>query len=172
MNIKNKFYFTKNHLWYILAIVVLVVDLVTKAITDGIVYQPAIPGIFCIESYHNTGASFSIFAGSAVAQIIFIVLGILASIGLVLYSIMAKNANLNTWFFIGASLMLAGIIGNVVDRIALGYVRDFISLEFMNFAVFNVADTALTIGSICLVVWLLFFAYRNTKEEKIGKENI
>jgi len=158
----------KNYFWFLIVAVVLVADLVTKALTDGIIYQQAIPGIFCIESYHNTGASFSLFSGSATAQILFVILGILVSIAIVVYSIMVKKANLNAWFFIGGALMIGGIIGNVVDRIALGYVRDFISLQFMNFAVFNIADSALTIGVICLAVWLIFFAYR---ENDKGKES-
>ena len=65
--------------------------------------------------------------------------------------------------------MVGGIIGNVVDRMFLGYVRDFISLQFMNFAVFNIADSALTVGVICLIVWLLFFSYRDKQKNKKGK---
>lgn len=164
--------FNTKYLWYILGIAVLVLDLVTKSITDGVIYQNGISGIFSIQSYHNTGASFSMFAGVGGAKIVFIVLGIIVGGFIIAYSIMAKNANLNTWFFIGASLMVAGILGNVIDRIFLGYVRDFISLEFMNFAVFNIADTALTIGTICLIVWLVFFAYRTNKGKEIGKDNI
>ena len=158
----------KNYFWFLIVAVILVADLVTKALTDGIIFQEGISGIFCIESYHNTGASFSLFSGSAIAQILFVVLGILVSIAIVVYSIMAKKAHLNPWFFIGGALMIGGIIGNVVDRIAFGYVRDFISLQFMNFAVFNVADSALTVGVICLAIWLVFFAYREKDE---GKEN-
>lgn len=162
---KQNIKFNMKHLWYILAIVLLVLDLVTKSLTDGIIYQEGIPGIFSIESYHNPGASFSIFANTPWMQVVFIILGIGVSIALVLYSIFAKKANLNTWFFIGASLMLAGIVGNVIDRIALGYVRDFISLQFIKFPVFNIADACLTCGVICLAVWLLFFAYRENKSE-------
>lgn len=150
-------------LFYLISIVVLVVDLTTKAATDGIVFKEAIPGVFAIESYHNTGASFSMFAGSKAAQIIFIILGILVSIGLVLYGIFNKSQNKNWCFFLGASLMVGGILGNVVDRIFLGYVRDFISLQFMNFAVFNVADSALCIGVVFMIIWLIFFAFKESK---------
>lgn len=153
-----------KYLWYLLAIFVIVVDLVTKYYTDG-VYQEGIKGIFRIESCHNTGASFSIFSDSSVAQIIFIILGILVSAGIIIYSILGKKQNLNWCFFVGATLMLGGILGNVIDRISLGYVRDFISLEFMNFAVFNIADSALTIGVVFLIVWLIFFAFKEEKRK-------
>ena len=72
-----------NFLWYLIAVFVIVIDLVTKALTDGIVFQEGIKGVFAIESFHNTGASFSMFAGSKVAQIIFIILGIIVSIFIV-----------------------------------------------------------------------------------------
>jgi len=158
----------KNYWWFLIIAVVLVADLVTKALTDGIVHQEFISGLFCIESYHNTGASFSIFSDSAFAQILFIILGIIVSISIFTYSVMAKKARLNAWFFIGGALMIGGILGNVIDRIALGYVRDFISLQFMDFAVFNIADSALTCGVLCVAVWLIFFAYR---EKDKGKES-
>ena len=149
------------YLWYLLTIFVLAFDLITKSLTDGIVFQDAIPGIFCIESYHNTGASFSMFADSKVAQIIFIILGFIVSISLVVYSILGRQKqNLNWCFFVGITLMIGGILGNLVDRIFLGYVRDFISLQFMNFAVFNIADSALTVGVVFVIVWLLFFAFK------------
>ena len=52
---KQNIKFNMKYLWYILAIVLLVLDLVTKSLTDGIIYQEGIPGIFSIESYHNPG---------------------------------------------------------------------------------------------------------------------
>lgn len=159
----------KNYFWYILAAVIIVADLGTKAATDGIIYAPAIPGLFSIESVHNYGASFSLFSGSQFAQIMFIVLGVVCSVGLVLYSVLSKKARLNPWFYLGASLIIGGILGNAIDRIAFGYVRDFISLDFMDFAIFNIADCALCVGVVCLAVWLLFFAY-NKREDKKGGE--
>lgn len=165
---EKKFYL--NYLFYLITIFVLVFDLITKAVTDGVVFQDLIKGIVAVESYHNTGASFSIFSGSMVAQILFIILGIGVSCGLVLYSIFSKKQNLNWCFFVGVSLMVGGIIGNVIDRIFLGHVRDFISLQFMNFAVFNIADSALCVGVIFLIVWLIFFAFKDTKENKNGNK--
>ena len=54
-------------------------------------------------------------------------------------------------------LILSGAIGNFVDRILFGYVRDMFDFRLINFAVFNVADAALTIGTILLIADLLFF---------------
>ena len=147
--IDNKKHYLKL-LFYLITIFVLVFDLLTKALTDGIVFQEAIKGVFAIESFHNTGASFSIFAGSKAAQIVFIVLGICVSIGIVIYSILTKSHNLNWCFFVGASLMVGGIVGNIIDRIAFGYVRDFISFSIFE-PVFNIADSFIVIGVICTI---------------------
>ncbi len=162
--------FCKKQFLLVIAVIVLVFDLVTKAVTDGIFHQEAIPGVFCIESYHNTGASFSIFSDSKVMQILFVIFGILVCLFLIWYAFCSKNQNKNAWFYVGASLLFGGILGNAIDRIAFGYVRDFIKLQFMDFAVFNVADTALCIGVVVFAVWLIFFSYKGEKEQD-GKKD-
>lgn len=154
---------TKIKYFYFIALGVFLLDILTKMLTDGIVYAPAIPGIFSIESHHNTGASFSMFAGSNFAQIMFIILAFAFAIGIVLFDCLNKKIYTNPWFYVGASLMLGGIIGNLYDRVFFGYVRDFISLDFMNFAIFNVADVALCVGVACVAVWLIFFAGKKEK---------
>ena len=77
-----------NYLYYLISIFVLGFDILTKILTDGIVFKEGIKGIFAIESHHNTGASFSMFSGSKVAQIIFVILGICVCVLLVLYGIL------------------------------------------------------------------------------------
>ena len=72
------------------------------------------------------------------------------------YEIATKNKDKHFLYYISAGLILGGTIGNAVDRVALGYVRDFINLEFMNFPIFNIADMALTFGVIILAIYLLF----------------
>ena len=52
--------------------------------------------------------------------------------------------------------MMGGIIGNLVDRIKFGYVRDFIYLKFIDFAVFNVADMCICVGTVLIAVYILF----------------
>ena len=60
----------------------------------------------------------------------------------------------------------AGGLGNVIDRVRLGYVVDMIKLDFMNFAVFNVADCFITCGCIALIIHLVFFNKKFWKDEK------
>ena len=81
------------------------------------------------------------------------------------------NKNENTMFLISLSLVIGGAFGNLYDRILFGYVRDFIDFQFVDFAIFNIADSALTVGIICLGVYLIFFdSYFNEKPNKNKEE--
>ena len=154
----------KNKWWYFLALGLIALDMITKFVTDGVNIVGT--NVFVdIVSVHNTGASWGMLAGQ---RILFIILAVLFVGGMLCYDFLSKKDNHeNGWFFVGYNLVLAGIVGNAIDRVAFGYVRDFISLAFMQFPVFNIADVCLTIGTICIVVWLIFFygKKQNTKEE-------
>ena len=66
-------------------------------------------------------------------------------------------------------LILGGLFGNLIDRIAFGYVRDFVHLDFMSFPVFNVADIALTVGCICFIIYVLFCNPFGEEEQKTAQ---
>lgn len=152
----------KIRYWYILAVAVIVLDLITKVITEGIDTE-VIPGVLSFVSVHNTGASFSMLDG---ARWFFIILGIIFVVGMILYDIFSKGKfHYNAWYYVGFTLLLGGIVGNLIDRIAFGYVRDFICLDFMSFPIFNIADCALCIGTVCLAIWILFFASKEERKE-------
>ena len=59
------------------------------------------------------------------------------------------------WFMIGLILVLAGAIGNFIDRIRLGYVVDMFQTDFMSFPIFNVADVTLVCGVICILIYII-----------------
>lgn len=158
----------KNKWWYFLALGLILLDMLTKFLTDGVNIQNT--NIFVdIISVHNYGASWGMLSGHGV---LFIVLAVIFVSLMFCYDFLVKkNNNENGWFFVGYNLVLAGILGNVIDRIAFGYVRDFISLAFMDFPVFNVADICLTVGTICVIVWLVFFCGKEKNKEKFTNEN-
>ena len=105
---------------------------------------------FTIDYLENDGAAFNIFSGS---RFLLSTVSIIFSL-LLIYFILKNNSN-KTLDLISFSLILGGTMGNGLDRILKGYVVDFINLNFINFAVFNIADVSINIGFI-LILYNLF----------------
>ena len=142
--------FRKYIVLAICLIVVISLDMFTKIIFEGKKFS-IIKGFIGILSCHNTGAAFSIFSGKQTFLIILTSI-LLVVLCVIYYFVKPKNILLE----ISLSFIISGAIGNLIDRILFGYVRDFIDLEFMQFAIFNIADCALTLGMIGLCVYILF----------------
>lgn len=100
---------------------------------------------------HNTGAAFNLFE----SRIPFLIaVGVLALIYIVHRVYFSANV-MNKISAVGFSLMAAGIVHNMYERIYLGYVQDYYNLRFINFPVFNTADVLITIGAIILIWQIL-----------------
>ena len=112
-----------------------------------------------VESTFNTGAAFGSFAG---ARWLFIGLAV-PIMALIIYLIVGKKLGKTKFLGITLGLLLGGIVGNLIDRIALAGVRDFIYFKSINFAIFNFADAFITIGTIMLVVYILFLWKKSDK---------
>ncbi len=141
---------------------VLAIDLISKYLValnqvDAVV----IPHLVKFYYTTNTGSAFSFLGDKEWAMPMFIALTfiVLAVIfGFIAYAIIKKK-NLSKWLLVAISLIVAGAIGNLVDRIIFGYVRDFIFILYNTkifTAIFNVADMALVIGVIMVCIYLLF----------------
>ena len=110
--------------------------------------------LFRLDFVKNYGAAFNIFSGS---RIFLSVISIIFSIIFLNLILREKSSNsLNNYSY---SFFLAGTIGNGIDRIAKGYVIDFINLNFINFPVFNIADISINIGFIII----LFRIFKNNR---------
>ena len=123
---------------------------------------PVIDGLFHLTYAQNTGAAFSAFEG---AQWLFVLVFALLTAG-ILWEFPKKKmpfTTLERWCIVA---IYAGGIGNMIDRLWLGYVVDMIEVEFMNFAVFNVADSFITCGAILLLAHLALFNKEFWKDEK------
>ena len=123
---------------------------------------PAIPGLFRLTYVQNTGAAFSMLQDQ---QWLFLVIFLVLTAAIV-YDFAKKSmpfTKLERWLIV---LVYAGGLGNMIDRVRLGYVVDMIELEFMNFPVFNVADCFITCSCILLMVHLAFFNKDFWKDNK------
>lgn len=146
-----------KRLLFLLPIVAVVVfldqwtkSLVKNAIPVGtsIVPNTFLGNFFQILHWKNTGAAFGIFQD---ANLILMILGILIIVVLTWYYFSTKDNNL--LIRIGLSLAIGGAVGNLIDRIAQGYVTDFLS--FGRFPIFNVGDSGVTVGVGLMVLALL-----------------
>ncbi|WP_281164634.1 signal peptidase II [Liquorilactobacillus sicerae] len=108
-----------------------------------------IPHFLALAHIRNYGAAWNILTGQ---RLFFFVITLVA---LVILGYMFKKTWQNWIYALGISLMIGGTIGNFIDRIRVGYVVDMFELKFINFPVFNVADSALTVGVIILLLAVL-----------------
>ena len=108
-----------------------------------------IPGLMNLTNLHNDGAAWSILEG----QQWFFYLITLAAVVVLAY--LMRQWRTNQWKMIALSLIMAGALGNFIDRVHQHYVVDMFELLPINFPVFNVADSCLTVGVIALIIIIL-----------------
>lgn len=125
---------------------------------------PLIDGVFYFTYTENRGAAFSILQGQ---RWFFIVITILL-MGLLLW-LLKKGYVRNLWGRLSMLFVLAGALGNFVDRLRLGYVIDLFDFRLINFAIFNVADVFVVGGGIMSVIYFLFMDEKLQKAEAAGK---
>ncbi len=110
---------------------------------------PVIENIFHITFKTNDGAAFSILSG----RVPFLILATLLIIGALVALIIVKKPK-SKIFSIAVSLIISGAVGNLVDRIALGHVVDFLDARFIDFPIFNVADICVVIGAALFCIYV------------------
>ena len=146
---------------FVTIICVLVADLVTKHFLFSVEYFNIIPGFISVASNGgNTGAAWGLFSGQTLMLIIVSVIMIIA---LFFFNYFIKKKN--TFYCLSFGFIIGGALGNLVDRIMLQYVRDFIYLDFWpSFPTFNIADSFLCVGAVMMAVFILFMT--GVKNEK------
>ena len=123
---------------------------------------PVLDGIFHLTYAQNTGAAWSMLSGM---QWLFLGIFLVFTLGIV-WEFSKKRWPFTTFDRWCIAVVYAGGLGNIIDRIRLGYVVDMIEVEFINFPVFNLADCCITCGCIALIVHLVFFN-RDFWKEKV-----
>ena len=153
-------------MYAVLFVVLLAIDQVTKYL--AIVNLKGKDEIIVIDKWlhfvyvENSGAAFGIFQN---ATILFTVLTIVIVFGIMWYLLKESN-NIGIFLKLPLVMIMAGAIGNLIDRIRLGYVVDFIHSPLggiYNFPVFNFADIYVTCSAIFLIIYLLFNEKKNVK---------
>jgi len=145
--------------WMWLSLVVIVLDQVTKAMVNSSLELYERVNVFSLLEFthqHNTGAAFSMLNNASGWQRwFFIALGLTVSVILMIWLRRIRNHQ-QTLLSVGLALILGGALGNVIDRVWLGYVIDFVHVHWdsvnFSFPAFNVADTAISIGAGCLIL--------------------
>ena len=146
--------------WLLLSALVVLVDQLTKAYISrhyGEFEFTTLLPVLDITRMHNVGAAFSFLAdASGWQRWLFIALAVGVSIAIVVW--LFRMPRSKVLLAAGLSLVLGGAIGNVIDRIRLGYVVDFIHFHWDRayFPAFNVADSAITVGAAFLLLDALF----------------
>ena len=155
-------------LYAIIAAIILIGDQwlkywVTVNITLSTGEATLIPGVVKLVNIHNSGAAFGLLGDAAYARWLF--LGIAALFIIVIVVVLAKHLFKSRFANWCAVMALAGAVGNCIDRALYGYVVDMFKVEFMDFAVFNVADVFLVVACLAFVIYLIVDLFRGKDED-------
>ena len=148
----------------IVAISIVLSDILMKNIAQYVIADASgggvtvIPGFFSFSYAENKGAAWSILSD---ATWLLTIISFIASAGLIIF--LYKKKNKNKFMRMSVILIFSGAVGNLYDRMFLGYVRDMLKFDFINFPIFNIADAAMVIGVILLIVYVIFI-YKEPKK--------
>ena len=155
----------RNYYFWLAAIVNITIDILSKrAIVEILKVERTsiaiIPNIFHFTYIRNHGAAFSILAGNPLLRWLSLI------VSLILIAIAIFKTFSNIWEQLGFGLILAGAVGNGIDRLFFdGSVVDFIDLRIINFAIFNWADISINLGIICLLIHTFIYQPQQSKSK-------
>lgn len=161
----------KRHILFFILFILVVVDQVSKHWVEGVLPYGQIIGVFPFFSLyrtHNTGIAFSLlneFGATGLVIMTMVIIGLV----LALWSRVPREQQLA---HVGFSLVIAGAIGNLIDRATLGYVVDFLMVhtQTWSFAVFNLADSFITLGAIAIIIDELFLLRKGASKSAGGDD--
>ena len=158
---KNKKLVIKYLLFGLLALLIVAADQITKFMIQKNFRTgqsvEVIKGVLNFTYVKNEGAAFGIMQGAKIAFIV-ITLAVFAAA----FIYFKKYKPQSPLFLTATAFVLSGAVGNLIDRVALSYVRDFIDVAFISFPVFNIADSMICIGALLIIV----YAFLDMKGEK------
>ena len=152
----------------IIAVVLVAVDQIIKnwaaeTLVKGDI--AIIENVLYLKYTENTGVAFSMFSDNR-----WILVGATSVMLIAVLAFFLSGKITDKIELFSLSLLLSGGVGNLIDRISLGYVIDYIDVRIINFAIFNLADICICVGAFLLCV-AVYFSDKKEKEEKLAKEN-
>ena len=160
-------------LWLAIIVVTVFLDQLTKYLTilylKPIDTLPIIEDVLHLTYVENTGAAFGMMKDARWIFMITSTVAILAILGYMFYRTCVQKEKMPWMEALSLSFILGGGIGNMIDRTTLGYVVDMIDCRFINFAVFNVADSFVCVGAGIMVLYLIRETVREARAEKMAK---
>ncbi len=160
--------------WYFMIITILIfsiviLDQVTKILANSYLNGSAsvsvIPGILSFHYHENEGAAWGMLADQ---RWVFMSISSLAIIGIIAYLIYTSKSNHSPLFRTALAFFAGGGIGNMIDRIFLGYVIDFLQFDFIDFPIFNVADSFITVGAGLMILYLILDSISEIRRKHNG----
>ncbi|PPA72118.1 signal peptidase II [Jeotgalibacillus proteolyticus] len=155
-------------IYYVIALFIIIIDQITKILVVRNMELGesvrVVDGLFYITSHRNTGAAWGMLEGQ---MWLFYIVTLVVIAGILYY--FHRHAKGNALFSLSLMTILGGAVGNFIDRVLRQEVVDFIQFTFFNF-IFNIADAALTVGVILLLVQMILEEVQE-KRKKNGKHS-
>ena len=129
---------------------------------------PFIPYLLSLQYHENKGAAWGMFADQ---RWIFMTASTLAIVGIIAFFIVTRKKKQPKLLMISLAFFCGGGIGNMIDRIFLGYVVDFLNFDFISFPIFNVADSFITVGAFLMLLYLAVETVKDLKNKAPGQKN-
>lgn len=153
--------------YFLIMVVAVVLDQLSKVyaannLAAGVT-QHFVHPILNFHYHENRGAAWGILADH---PWVFMVLSSVAILAIIAFLIFYRKAPLSPFLKTGLAMVAGGGIGNMIDRIAQGYVVDFLEFGFFDFPIFNVADSFVTVGAFLILIYLLIDLIREIRNKK------
>lgn len=151
----------------LIVVLIVLLDQISKYFADLYLQNAdsfsVIPHFISFQYHENRGAAWGILADH---RWVFLVISTVAIIGISVYLFYIRKEQVPFLFRLSLAFFVGGGIGNMIDRIALGYVIDFIQFDFIDFPIFNVADSFITIGAFFMLIHIAIESIHEFRSKK------
>ncbi len=156
----------------ILVVLIVIFDQISKYYAveylEGCGAVTFIPGILSFRYHENAGAAWGILSEH---RWVFMSVSIVAILGIIVFLFLTRKEKQSPLLKVSLAFFCGGGIGNMIDRFFLGFVIDFLRFDFIQFPIFNIADSFISIGAALMVLYLILETFKELKGKRKQKEN-